>query len=47
MTTRAKRVVWTVPGAASDLPGNTAARFGPPLLPSRFSAVFERREGEQ
>jgi len=47
MTARAKRVVWTVPGAASDPPGNAAGRLCPSATQRLSSVVFERREGER
>ncbi len=46
-TARAKRVVWTVPGAAADPPGSAAERFGPPRCSCVSSVVLERPEGEE
>ncbi len=47
MTARNERVVWTVPGAASDPPDSAVNRFGSSFLPSLSSFVFGRREGER
>jgi len=50
MTARAKRVVWTVPGAASDRPGNATPifLFRSPELACRFCArTVKDREGTE
>jgi hypothetical protein len=47
MTARAKRAVWTVPGAASDPPGSAAERLNPLFFPRISSVVHERREGDR
>jgi hypothetical protein len=47
MTARDERVVWTVPGAASDSLGSAAERMRPPLFTRLSSIVFERREEEE
>jgi len=46
MTARDERVVWTVPGAASDPHGCAAERVSPPFFPCLSSVVFGRREGK-
>ena len=47
MTARGERVVWTVPGAASDPLGSAAGQLGPSSFPSLSSVVSGRREGER
>ncbi len=47
MTARDERVVWTVPGAASDPPDSAVNRFGSQFLPSLSSFVFARGEGDE
>ncbi len=47
MTARSKRVVWTVPGAASDPAGIAAEQYGLPFFHGFSFIVFERGEGEE
>ncbi len=46
MTARAKRVLWTVPGAVADPHGSAAIRLRPPFFRSLSSVVFGRGEGK-
>ena len=47
MTARAKRVVWTVPGAASDRPGSATEQLVPWFSVFLSSFVLEHTEGER
>jgi hypothetical protein len=47
MTTRDERVVWTVPGAASDPLDSAAERLRSPFLSCISSVVFGCWEGER
>lgn len=46
MTARDERLVWTVPGAASDPPGTPLVRLGTLFFPGLSFDDFGCREGE-